>query len=135
MKNQEKLEIQGGSTALFALLHKDQMLLSNVGDGKAVLIREDKAISLNVEHTANLEEERRKVESRGGLIFERRLSNGIVKARVLGTLEVTRSIGDRNYKKFISCDPDIYQYKFEEDDQYVVLGSDGFWNVIITFSV
>jgi serine/threonine protein phosphatase PrpC len=117
------------------VLKKDQMWLSNVGDGKAVLIREDEAISLNVEHKADLEEERRKIESRGGLILERRLNNGMVKSRVLGTLEITRSIGDRNYKKFITCEPDIYQYTFGDSDQYVVLGSDGFWNVTITFSV
>lgn len=31
-------------------------------------------------------------------------------------------------KKYISCEPDIIDYQFHEDDEYLVLGSDGFWN-------
>jgi len=32
------------------------------------------------------------------------------------------------YKKYISCEPDIYNYEIDEDDEYLILASDGLWN-------
>ena len=104
------------------------MHLANVGDSRAVLLRGGEAVCLNAEHRPNNEEEKRKVESRGGFVFEKK---GQTTSRLLvqGALELTRSIGDISYKEFISAEPDVVDHKFEQEDDYLLLGSDGFWNV------
>jgi len=104
-----------------------ELHLANVGDCKAVMIRNGEPVNLNIEHRANNETERKSVESRGGFVFEKKGKN-TTRYMVLGSLELTRSIGDQAYKKYISCEPDIIDYQFHEDDEYLVLGSDGFWN-------
>jgi len=128
-RNQEKLKIQGGSTALCALMNNEGMHLANVGDSKAVVIRGDQTFALNVEHRANNEEEKSRVENRGGVVFEKK---GRTTSRFLvqGALELTRSIGDISYKQFITSEPDVLNYKFDSNDEYVILASDGFWNEV-----
>lgn len=106
--------------------------MANVGDSKAVVIRGGQPLTLNKEHRANNEEEKRQVENRGGTIFEKK---GQTSSRFLvqGALELTRSIGDNSYKQYISSEPDVLQYKFDMDDEYIVLASDGLWNVNFLF--
>lgn len=109
-------------------MNTNGMYIANVGDSKAVVIRQGKALNLNVEHRANNEEERKQVENRGGYVFEKK-GQSTSRFLVQGALELTRSIGDINYKQFISGEPDVFEYKFDDNDEYIILASDGFWNV------
>jgi len=126
-RNQDKLNLQGGSTAMCAVVNSDKMYLANVGDCKTVVIKKGDFMTLNKEHLASDEEEKKTIEARGGVIFQKKYSSGRVRALVQGSLEITRSIGDRSYKKYISCEPDMYEYQFTDDDEYIIMGSDGFW--------
>jgi serine/threonine protein phosphatase PrpC len=42
---------------------------------------------------------------------------------------VSRSFGDYNLKKFIISDPDVSKYEITDTDRYIVMASDGFWDV------
>jgi protein phosphatase 1L len=126
-KNQEKLNLQGGSTALCAVVNAEKMYLANVGDSKAIVIKKTETITINKEHLASDDQEKKIIEERGGFVFEKRNSSGRVRSLVQGSLEISRSIGDRAYKQYISCEPDIYEYQFTDDDEYIIMGSDGFW--------
>lgn len=42
---------------------------------------------------------------------------------------VTRSIGDLEHKKFIISEPEVHQMTIEEDDDLLVLSSDGIMRV------
>lgn len=128
-KTQEKFNIQGGSTALCAVLNSDTLHIANVGDCKAVLVRKGEPLNLNVEHRASNNEEKLNVEKRGGFVFEKK-GRASVRYMVQGSLELTRSIGDQAYKQYISCEPDITELKLTEEDEYLILGSDGFWNEV-----
>ncbi len=110
-------------------MNAEGMHVANVGDSKAVVIRGDETFALNVEHRANNEEEKSRVENRGGVVFEKK---GRTTSRFLvqGALELTRSIGDISYKQFISSEPDVLNYKFDSNDEYIILASDGFWNEV-----
>ncbi len=52
-----------------------------------------------------------------------------MKNRIDGELAITRSIGDINFKRYMSSDPEILIHEITDKDEYLVLGSDGFWNV------
>lgn len=104
------------------------MHVANAGDSKSVLISGNQIFNLNIEHRATNEEEKRQVESRGGVVFEKK-GQTTTRFLVQGALELTRSIGDISYKQYITSEPDILEHKFTEDDEYVILASDGFWNV------
>jgi serine/threonine protein phosphatase PrpC len=110
------------------MIGDEGMVLSNIGDSKAVIIRGEEMLDLTIEHNAKNENEKSSIVQKGGWIIEREVNNG-TKYLVQGSLEVTRSVGDRLYKKYITCEPDVTEYKFHEKDRFLILASDGFWNV------
>lgn len=79
---------------------------------------------MNKEHRASNEEERMRVEELGGVIIVNKS-----RSLVQGSLQITRSLGDRKYKKYISCEPDIYEHEITNEDQMIIMASDGFWDV------
>jgi len=79
------------------------------------LIKDGELVNLTKEHVAKDEDEKRTVEQKGGFVFEKKLKEH-KRYLVQGALEVTRSIGDRNYKKYITNTPDIVDYTLDKDD-------------------
>ena len=55
----------------------------------------------------------------------------VFRERVFGTLMLTRSFGDKEMKKYgVLSTPDIYFKNVEKDDIFVVISSDGIWDVV-----
>lgn len=49
----------------------------------------------------------------------------------MGEIAITRSLGDRVYKDYLTCEPDIYKFNINDfkDNDLLLLGTDGYWNV------
>ncbi|CAN1159225.1 Probable protein phosphatase 2C 8 [Linum perenne] len=128
---------QDGATAVCIWVLGHTVFVANIGDSKAVLGRSSttdgtqnasdgtsqlKAIVLTREHKAIYPQERSRIQKAGGSVS----SNG----RVQGRLEVSRSFGDRNFKKVgVSATPDIHSFELTEKEHFIILGCDGLWGV------
>lgn len=100
----------------------DFVFTANLGDSRAALVSHQGDVKhLNTAHNLNNPVENELVCSRGGLVI--RSGNNF---RLNGELCVSRSIGDAKYKNYLSAIPDISVHR-KSDAQYLVLGSDGFW--------
>lgn len=53
--------------------------------------------------------------------------------RVLGTLAVSRSIGDAHMKDWVPSEPDTIIISLSEDMEFLVLASDGLWEEVKFF--
>ena len=84
------------------------------------MISDNKPRKINTEHSVNSIEEKKRIEDMGGIILRNRL---------LGELSVSRSFGDSRYKPYVLTDPEIIEHKLIGNDEFLVLGTDGFWNV------
>lgn len=116
---------EGGCVVLCAIILEKRLYIVNLGDSRAVLLKKDKSyVQLSKEHTPESIEESDRIEALGGYVIK--IGD---KARVQGSLAVSRSIGDRHYKPFVSSDPEISVFDIEENDQFLVLATDGLWNV------
>ncbi len=51
----------------------------------------------------------------------------------MGELAVSRSIGDKNYKDYITAETEVLAFDFGEDYDHLVMAIDWFWNVIFFF--
>lgn len=80
---------QCGATAVVVLILGNKLVCANVGDARAVLCRNGKAIDLSVDHKASRADEQERIKKQGGYI---------VFGRVLGRLAVTRAFGDFDCK-------------------------------------
>ena len=47
-----------------------------------------------------------------------------------GQLSVSRAIGDRKYKPFISAKPDVTSIEMNGSEEFIIIGSDGLWDTI-----
>lgn len=51
-------------------------------------------------------------------------------ARVLGVLAMSRAIGDGYLKPFVTAEPEVTVTERADDDECLILASDGLWDVV-----
>lgn len=149
-------EATSGCTATTLLVRKDLVVVANVGDSRAVLCRGGRAVDLSTEHrvwgkTPGVMAEIERIESVGGWVDD---------GRVCGVLAVSRAFGDMEFKgqaglklllqkgidfelwdqKFadsrhftgnpVTAQPDVTELALHDSDEFVVVASDGLWDVM-----
>ena len=111
-----------GTTATLVLIKDNKIYCANVGDSKAYIIYDKTYKQISTDHKCSNEDEKARVISQGGKIH---------KNRVMGQLILTRTLGDLYVKQFgVSNMPDISVNEIRDSVKYVVLASDGVWDVI-----
>ncbi|XP_047123761.1 uncharacterized protein LOC100208679 isoform X2 [Hydra vulgaris] len=127
----EQVGKDSGTTAVVAMLHGNKLYVANAGDSRCVLCRNGKAIDMSIDHKPEDELERKRIKNAGSKIT----SDG----RVNGGLNLSRAIGDHNYKQnksipseeqAITACPDIQELLLSKEDSFMVLACDGIWNVM-----
>jgi protein phosphatase 1G len=127
-----------GCTAVVCLVRPDVLVVANAGDSRAVLSRRRQAVPLSEDHKPNLPTERDRIRKAGGTI-ERQQVGTMVQYRVNGNLNLSRSIGDLEYKKnpnlgpneqIICSTPDVHVFKREAGDEFLIIACDGIWDVL-----
>lgn len=113
-----------GSTAVIAILTRNKIVVSNCGDSRAVLCRSGVAIPLSSDHKPDRPDELLRVESKGGRVI---YWDG---PRVLGVLAMSRAIGDYYLKPFVISVPEVTVTDRSDDDECLILASDGLWDVV-----
>lgn len=139
---------QSGAVATFVLIRNGKLLVASVGDCRAVLSTLDGfAIALTHDHTMENSTERARVE-----LTDAKISRG----RIFGDLMVTRSFGDARHKPltchrlsktnigsagraddlvdYIVSVPEITTRTIEPSDEFIIVASDGLWDVFTTQS-
>ena len=115
-----------GSTGciIYITLENSRKILycANVGDTRAVLIKGNKAVRLTYDDRASDPKEHERIVSHGGIVFG---------GRVYGQLMLSRAFGDWELKTYgVICEPHIMRYEIEEEDSYVVIATDGVFDVM-----
>jgi protein phosphatase 1L len=105
-------------------MYDKTLYIANIGDSRAVLASKGRALAMSVDHKPHRLDERERIRALGGRIIH----YGTL--RVEGVLAITRSFGDRRWKKYISATPEVVTRKLQEDDDYLILASDGLWDCV-----
>ncbi|KAL3844483.1 hypothetical protein ACJIZ3_001886 [Penstemon smallii] len=113
-----------GSTAVVVLVGKEEVVVANCGDSRAVLCRGGAALPLSTDHKPDRPDEKERVEAAGGNILN---WNGW---RVQGVLATSRSLGDHYLKPFVICEPEVTVLRRIESDSFLIVASDGLWDVV-----
>jgi serine/threonine protein phosphatase PrpC len=124
LKIAHKEGLGDGSTAITALVRGRTLWVANAGDARAILVSGSTAIAMSEDHKPNRESERRRIMQAGGSV----VFMGCW--RVNGVLATSRGFGDRELKKVVSAEPEIRHRTLMEGDDYLVLASDGIWDVL-----
>jgi len=96
----------------------------NVGDSRAVLCRDKKAIPLTIDHKPTLPEETKRIRAAGGDVRGKRVN---------GVLAISRALGDHLMLKendVVSASPYVTTTELTDLDDYLILACDGVWDVM-----
>ena len=111
-----------GSTATLVLIQDNKIYCANVGDSRAYIIYDNSIKQITVDHKCSVPEEAERIIKAGGKI---------TKNRVQGQLVLSRSLGDLYVKKYgVTNLPDISMNKIDFGIKYIIIASDGVWDVI-----
>jgi len=124
-----------GCTAVVCCITEQEIAVANAGDSRAVLCRGGKAIPLSQDHKPNDLKEKKRIQAAGGYVE----LTGAGQYRVNGNLNLSRALGDLEYKKdrsrkpeeqIICATPDVLFFDRDtEADEFVVICCDGVWDV------
>jgi serine/threonine protein phosphatase PrpC len=118
-----------GCTACIALISGDEFIVANTGDSRCVLCVDGDAVDMSVDHKPDNEEEKKRIEQAKGFVEE---------CRVNGNLNLSRSLGDHEYKQdksipaeeqLITYVPDVKIHKITPKTEFAVIACDGIWEV------
>lgn len=115
-----------GSTVVFILATLNTIWFANAGDSMTIVGFNDGTFkAMSQEH--KVENEEKRLEADGGLI-----TNIYGVKRLFGNLNLSRSVGDHEYKKWIVCNPFIRSIsgKHKKEIKYIFIASDGIWDVM-----
>uniref|UniRef100_A0A182MMI8 PPM-type phosphatase domain-containing protein n=1 Tax=Anopheles culicifacies TaxID=139723 RepID=A0A182MMI8_9DIPT len=125
----ENHHLNSGSTAVACVHHisSKRIDLAWVGDSQAILVKRNPGEGIykrlvHPVHVASDPNERERIHGEGGCVIP---WNG--QYRVSGQLAITRAIGNRYYKPYVTSNPSISLNQCTEDDLLLILASDGLW--------
>ncbi|CAN4097107.1 unnamed protein product [Withania somnifera] len=129
-----------GSTAVTLVMQGQDMFVGNVGDSRAVLATRDKdnslmAVQLTVDLKPNLPREAARIHKCKGRVFalqdEPEVSRVWLPNCDSPGLAMARAFGDFCLKDFgLISVPDVYYHHITERDEFVLLATDGVWDVL-----
>lgn len=132
-----------GTTATVALLEHKELMIAWVGDSQACIIKESLSGELTCSwqsrvHQFNQEDEKQRSLQAGGWVDQSRsggFPSGPLRVYFKGEgfpgLMVSLSLGDSDAHRIgVAADPECYSYTLQEDDRYIVICSDGVWDVL-----
>ena len=123
-----KISMFTGCTANVLVIQDKKLFFANAGDSRSVLCRKGQAIPMSVDHKPTIPAELKRIEKAGGWVSD---------GRVLGNLNLSRGIGDSEYKvdkklkpeqQILSNFPEIKTDNLTDDIDFIVIACDGIWD-------
>lgn len=133
-----------GSTGLTAVIRDNKLVIANVGDCRAVLVRtsvdnqsksnetdsfvnygNSAILQITTDHKPSCLEEQKRIQHLGGQVV-----NCMGVYRVNRVLAVSRAFGNRTLRSVIIPDADIFERTISNLDDFLIIASDGLWDVL-----
>ncbi|KAK9003231.1 hypothetical protein V6N11_060796 [Hibiscus sabdariffa] len=131
---------RSGTTALTIIKQGEHLVVANVGDSRAVLATTSDdgtvvPLQLTVDFKPSIPEEAERIRQCKGRIFSLRDEPGVYRVWMpdgnTPGLALSRAIGDHCVKEFgLISVPDVTQRNITNKDRFVILATDGVWDVI-----
>lgn len=129
-----------GTTAVTLIKQGQDLIIGNVGDSRAILCTRDKkdsliAVQLTVDLKPNLPAEAERIRKCKGRVFALQDEPEVTRVWLPNNdspgLAMARAFGDFCLKDFgLISVPDIFYRRLTENDQFIVLATDGIWDVL-----
>jgi len=119
-----------GCTANVILIHKNVIYCANAGDSRTILWANKKVIALSEDHKPDNEIEKTRISKAGGFIIEGRVNGNLNLSRALGDLEYKKNPALKPAEQLISPMPDVTRTPIKPEHTFLVMGCDGIWEIL-----
>ena len=137
-----------GTTAVAALKCRDKLVVANVGDSRCVIGRRDtssgklKAVDMSTDHDLERKDELTRLGKLNGRVHPSMYPAGprgqlqfmgpprIWDTQGMHGLAMSRSMGDRHLRPFVTPRAEITQKTLDKKDKVMILASDGVWGLM-----
>eukprot|EP01017_Pseudomicrothorax_dubius_P048905 TRINITY_DN9000_c0_g1_i3.p1 TRINITY_DN9000_c0_g1~~TRINITY_DN9000_c0_g1_i3.p1 ORF type:complete len:309 (-),score=72.80 TRINITY_DN9000_c0_g1_i3:86-1012(-) len=123
----DDLDSFAGCTAIVVLIVGRELFVANAGDSRAVLRRGKKIVELSTDHKPDLERERERILRAGGTINDGRINGNLNLSRALGDLEYKKNKALSVEEQLIIAVPEIKRERLTSEDTFILVGCDGIW--------
>jgi protein phosphatase 1G len=129
-KEDENISMMTGCTANVCTIDEvnKKIYFANAGDSRSVLCKNGIAYPMSIDHKPELDTEKNRIYKADGWVSE---------GRVKGNLNLSRSLGDMEYKQnkrlpaeeqMITANPDLVVESLSNDVSFMILACDGIWD-------
>lgn len=121
---------RSGSTAAAVMLSPQYVYFVNCGDSRTLLCRDGQVIFYTEDHKPFNPREKERIQNAGGSVTQHRVN---------GSLAVSRSLGDFDFKEvdwrsqteqLVSPEPEVYELERSPQDEFLIVACDGVWDAI-----
>jgi len=125
-----------GSCATICFIRNKSVICGNVGDSRiigGVKNKENKtmdAVEITIDHKPNDPIERARVEKAGGYVEMGRINGQLAVSRSMGDFDFKQNPYLTEYEQLVSAYPDVYEWKIKKKCYFIMLGSDGIFDVV-----
>lgn len=119
-----------GCTAVSVLIHHGMVTVANTGDSRCVISRKGEATPLTLDHKPIIYEEAQRIIRAGGFVRDNRVNGALNVSRTIGDLDFKRNSELPHTEQMVVATPDITDFELQDGDEFLILACDGIWDVL-----
>jgi serine/threonine protein phosphatase PrpC len=122
-----------GCTANVVLITKTEIYVANSGDSRAlVYCFNGGVIPMSFDHKPDNIIEKTRIQKAGGYVSEGRVNDNLNLSRAIGDLEYKKNPALKPEEQIISVFPDVMIKAIEKTHSFILMGCDGIWETLST---
>jgi len=122
-----EFESMAGCTANVAIIYKNQLFVANAGDSRCCLMDNGKVTELSTDHKPDLEGEKDRITKAGGFVSDGRINGNLNLSRALGDFEYKKNDSLKPKEQLVISYPDIKTFTLSPNAEFILMGCDGIW--------
>jgi len=132
---EETLGFQGesfaGCTANVSLIYKNTLYVANAGDSRSILATKGgEIVRMSIDHKPDQDLEKQRIIKAGGFVTDGRVNANLNLSRAIGDLEYKRNAALPPDQQLIIAFPDVQSRPVTKDDDFILMGCDGVWETL-----
>lgn len=125
-----------GCTANVVLITKTEIYCANAGDSRGyIYTKTGEVIPLSTDHKPDLDTEKKRITNAGGYVSEGRVNDNLNLTRAIGDLEYKKNEDLPPHQQIIIAFPDVTVKPIDGNISFVLVGCDGIWETLSALDI
>eukprot|EP00825_Cyclidium_porcatum_P028580 TRINITY_DN307_c0_g2_i4.p1 TRINITY_DN307_c0_g2~~TRINITY_DN307_c0_g2_i4.p1 ORF type:complete len:307 (+),score=67.68 TRINITY_DN307_c0_g2_i4:155-1075(+) len=122
-------ESMAGCTSNVCLITQSRIYVANAGDSRTNICANGQLVEMSQDHKPDDPAEKDRIQKAGGEVWEGRVNGNLNLSRAIGDLEYKQDTNLKADEQLIIAKPDIKEYNLTNTEKvdFIIMGCDGIW--------